>query len=431
MRLGTILLESRIIDEAALERALEIQTLTGGVRPLGQVLVEQDLLDRATLERLLAQQNERSAQRQGLLPVDGNQTAPFVRAALAAGASELVVSEGRPVQARVAGAWRNLTSEPVRGPEVWDFVRAEMGPEVLEQLAERRFVAQGHHRPGICRGRITAFRHCDGVAVVLALTPDRAAPPAELAIPESVLPLLASGKGLVLVAGERDMGRIETLSSLLGAITSDPSRYVLVLDDALDATSPSGGAVVSRRRTGDTPTQMVAALRSAIREDPDVIVAGDIGEAEAFDLALRAAEAGRLVIAWVNGCSVTATIQRVLNFYTSHDVPRVRATLAAQLRCVLVRQLLPNALHTGVVAATELLLVDAAVREVLRGGDLANLGLLLRVEGSQCGHSLDRCLLDLLTQGRVRFEDVFARAEEKAWLLERTQKGQKMAREPR
>ncbi|MCA8968032.1 MAG: hypothetical protein KDC48_24335, partial [Planctomycetes bacterium] len=103
----------------------------------------------------------------------------------------------------------------------------------------------------------------------------------------------------------------------------------------------------------------------------------------------------------------------------------VRASLAAVLRCVLVRQLLPDADHTGVVPATELLLVDDAAREVVRRGALDDLRLLLRSGTGTSGHSLDQSLLDLLVRGRVRLEDVFARCEEKAWLLERTRSGVK------
>jgi Tfp pilus assembly pilus retraction ATPase PilT len=161
-------------------------------------------------------------------------------------------------------------------------------------------------------------------------------------------------------------------------------------------------------------------LRSVVREDPDTMVIADVGSREAFELALRAAEGGRLVIAYLDAQNVVSALTRILNFYPRYELPRVRASLAAVLRTVLVRLQLPNAEHDGSVAATELLRVDDAARGVVRKGELADLGLLLRAEGDASGHALDRSLLDLLTSGRARMEDVFARAEEKAWLLERT-----------
>jgi twitching motility protein PilT len=118
---------------------------------------------------------------------------------------------------------------------------------------------------------------------------------------------------------------------------------------------------------------------------------------------------------------VVAALQRALNFYQSYDAPRIRATLASVLQCVLVKHLLPRAQNEGMVAATELLVVHEAARDVLRQGDLANVNLLMRMADAGSGHSLDRSLLALVQAGTIRFEDAFARAEEKAWLLEEYQ----------
>jgi twitching motility protein PilT len=321
------------------------------------------------------------------------------------------------VRLRVAGSWRQLTEDPVRGPEVWDFVRELMGAEVLEELAERHFVIRSWQRPELGRGSATAFRQFEGVAVRVVLAPVTTT--AETALPQAVLDQTRTGRGLVLVGGERGIGRLELLTPLLHAAARSGGDYVVAVDDEpIDL--PAQGAMVVRRRYGIDTEDRAAALRAAIGEDPDTLVVGDVGAPATFELALRAAEGGRLVVAWIDANNVTAMLQRILNFYPTYDLPRVRSSLAAVLRAVFVRHELPDAGHDGTVAATELLLVDDAVRDVLRGGELADLGLLLRMEGSRCGHSLDRSLLDLLTGGRVRLEDVFARAEEKAWLLERT-----------
>jgi twitching motility protein PilT len=416
-RLGAILLEGGIVGEADLERCLSIQALTGGTRPIGQILVEQDLIGQATLQRLLDLQKCRNELRAATVGAVDTGPVSLLQAARGNGAAELVVSEGRPVRLRVAGSWRQLTEDPVRGPEVWDFVRELMGAEVLEELAERHFVIRSWQRPELGRGSATAFRQFEGVAVRVVLAPVTTT--AETALPQAVLDQTRTGRGLVLVGGERGIGRLELLTPLLHAAARSGGDYVVAVDDEpIDL--PAQGAMVVRRRYGIDTEDRAAALRAAIGEDPDTLVVGDVGAPATFELALRAAEGGRLVVAWIDANNVTAMLQRILNFYPTYDLPRVRSSLAAVLRAVFVRHELPDAGHDGTVAATELLLVDDAVRDVLRGGELADLGLLLRMEGSRCGHSLDRSLLDLLTGGRVRLEDVFARAEEKAWLLERT-----------
>jgi Tfp pilus assembly pilus retraction ATPase PilT len=419
IRLGAILLEGGVVDEAGLERCLAIQALTGGSHPLGQILVEQGLIGTQELQLLLDLQRTRVAARAAVLPDTDVGCASLLQAARTQRAAEIVVSEGRPVRMRVACEWRQLTSESLRGPEVWEFVRELMGTEVLEALAERHFVVHAWDRGDVGRGSATAFRQFDGVAVRVTFAAAESPTAEEASLPARLVQAVQAGKGLVLIVGERGIGRADALAPMVQLAASEADHYVVVIDDE-PLPLPKTGAMVVRRRYGISPAQRAATLRNVVREDPDTLVIADVGSPETFELALRAAEGGRRVIAYMDACTATAALVRALNFYPTYDLPRVRSSLAAVLRAVLVRQMLPDAAHEGTVAATELLLVDDAVREVVRSGELMDLGLLIRAEGSQCGHSLDRSMLELLIAGRLRMEDVFARAEEKAWLLERT-----------
>lgn len=419
IRLGAILLEGGVVDEAGLERCLAIQALTGGSHPLGQILVEQGLIGKAELQLVLDLQRSRVAARKAAVQDTDVGCASLLLAARSQRAAEIVVSEGRPVRMRVACEWRQMTAEPLRGPEVWEFVRELMGDEVLEALAERHFVVHAFERADAGRGSATAFRQFDGVAVRVTFAAAEAPTPEQAELPPRLLEAVQAGRGLVLIVGERGIGRAEALAPMVQLVARHPDHYVVVVDDE-PLPLPTGGAMVVRRRYGLTPAQRAATLRNVVREDPDTLVIADVGSPETFELALRAAEGGRLVVAYIDAANTTGALVRALNFYPIYDLPRVRSSLAAVLRAVLVRQVLPDAAHEGTVAATELLIVDDAVREVVRSGELSDLGLLIRAEGSNCGHSLDRNMLELLVAGRVRMEDVFARAEEKAWLLERT-----------
>lgn len=423
-RLGAILLEGGVVDEAGLERCLAMQALTGSTRPIGRILVEHGLLDEATLRRLVDLQRQRlEIQRASTAPA-GMTSAALLAAARGSGASDLFVSEGQPARIRVGEAWQQLTDEPLSGPEVWDLVRETMGVDVLEQLADRRYVERSWRLGTLGGGIATAFRQFEGVAARLTLTGDGASSPEALGVPVALAEAVRQSRGLHLVVGERALGRAETLAAFVALLAKEDGDYVVVLGDE-PLPTPDGGALVVRRRFGLQPAERAAALRSALIEDPDALVVADVGTPEAFEIALRAAEGGRTVVAWIDAANATAALQRIANFYAVHDLARVRGTLAAVLRSVFVRQLLPDVHHTGTVAATELVLVDDAVREIVRAGELGDLAMLLRAEGCGCGHSLDRAMLVLLQRGRVRMEDVFARTEEKAWLLERTRGMQK------
>jgi twitching motility protein PilT len=418
-RLGAILLEGGVVDEAGLERCLAIQALTGGTRPIGQILVEQGLLSAPELQRLLDLQRTRAAARTEAVALTDVGSTALLTAARANQATEMVISEGRTVRVRAGCEWRQLTDQVLSGPEVWDFVREVMGSEVLESLAERHFVVRAWEREGLGRGSAIAFRQFDGVAVRITFPAETAASTEVATMHPAIVEAVKSGKGLVLVIGERGIGRSEALAPLIRLAATEPNQYVVVVEDE-QVELPKDGALVVRRRYGLSPDSRAEALRSVVREDPDTLVIADVGSPATFEIALRAAEGGRLVIAYMDAMTSTAALVRALNFYPGYDLPRVRSTLAAVLRAVLVRHELPAADHKGTVVATEVLVVDDAVREVVRGGELADLGLLIRAENGRSGHSLDRNMLELLAAGRVRIEDVFARAEEKAWLLERT-----------
>ncbi|MCA8975666.1 MAG: Flp pilus assembly complex ATPase component TadA [Planctomycetes bacterium] len=417
-RLGSILLESGLISEADLERCLSLQALTGSVRPIGQILVEQGAVDAEALKRVLELQQARSAERAlKSAPADA-MSESLLQSAQANGASEMIVSEGRKVRIRVAGKWRDLTDAVVSGPEVWDFAREVLGAQVLEEAAERKCVTRAwrHARHG--RGTARAFRHFEGVAVSLTFVADEI-DNCTIGLPERLIELVTEGRGLILVAGECGTRRAEVLTALTVASATDPGTHVIVVDDE-ELVLPETPALLGRRRLGKDAASRAHAVRSAVTEDPDVLVIADVGEVATFEVALRAAEDGRLVIGYIGATSVIAAISRILDFYAVYDVPRVRASLANVLRALLVRHSLPHSDGTEAVTATELLLPDDPVRDALRGGELGNISLMMRMSGGSCGHSLDHSMLELVTSGAVRLEDAFARADEKAWLLERT-----------
>lgn len=426
IRLGTLLLEGGIVDEAGLERCLAIQALTNHGRPIGQILVDQGMISPDALQRALQLQQERRQASASSVRADDLAADALLTLAASEGAAELVVSEGRRACIRTGMQWRPVTDTPLSGPEVWDFARAVMGDGVLEALAERHCVVQPWHASGAGHGLATAFRQLEGVAVRIAFTPEAVPDPGMAGVSPAIVEAVRGGKGLVLLVGERGLLRAETVASLLPVAAADQAQYVVVVDDE-PLPLPADRALVVRRRFGLTPAARAEALRAAVAEDPDALVVADIGDPATFEIALRAAEGGRLVIAWLDAANAAQALARLLGFPSTHDAARVRGTLAAALRAVLVRQQLPDATGTGTVAASELLVVDAAVRDAIRAGKLGDIALLVRAEGRNGGHSLDRSMLDLVAAGRVRLEDVFSRAEERLWLLDRTREMQAKA----
>lgn len=421
-RLGSILLENPLMRQEDIERCLEIQGLTGGTRPLGEILIQEGVISRSMLEELLAVQHSRRAETRGTAVVQGSGPASYLRSAIVHKASDLIMSEGRNVLIRTGGQLRELTNEPISSQDLHAFLVSRFGPEVLATLADEKTVTCEFLEPGLARGRISAFRHFDGLCVTIRLHPIAVRDPVTSGVPSELVQALGVGKGMILVTGELRSGITETMASLLSLAAADANRVVLVLDHDFESPAPAGPAVVTRRKIGQDTASVATGLRAATIEAPDVVFVGDASDVIAFDLALRAAEAGHLVVAAVRARSVVAALERVLNGYPAYDVPRVRTSMAAVVNCVVALHLLPTSEREGSVMAAEVLVSNDAAREIMRSGALSQLNLLMRLESSECGRSLDDSLIGLIETKRVRFEDAFVRAEDKTRLLQVVQK---------
>lgn len=417
-RLGALLLEGNLVREEDLERCLEFQTLTGGCRPLGQVLIELQVITEEDLEEILRlQRSRRSAQAQA--PIDGPTGVDRVLAtAVAAGATDLILTEGKPTMVRIAGVLRALTDEPLHPPEMWQFLLDHMGPQVLDRLAAEQYVSQ-EIVEGCGRGRMTAFRHFGGACCSVRLHPSQPRTPKEAGLSDEVVECVRAGRGLLLLAGRKHSGLTSTLATLLTEAVKGSPRLVVVLGEALEYAIPESESQVIFRRVGRDTVSYEAGLESAIREDADVIIVADVSSPRTFDMALRAAEAGRFVIAGLSARTVQEALVRVQGFYPEYDQRRVRVALAGVLSCVLRIQLVPDRNGTADVMATELLLLDESSRAVLREGYLQRLHLLMNIEDGLNGHSMDACLEELFRAEKISLEDAFQHADDKARFLRR------------
>ena len=418
-RLGAILLESRIIREEDLERCLEIQALAGNAKPLGQILVDQRLIDPRTVDNLLHVQQTRRERHLQQLEIHGTDPSRYLDNAVAAGANELHLSEGRPPLARVAGDLRTLDPEPLAGPEVWQFVREYMGPKMLEMIADRHAVTCAFRQPGLARGRMTAFRHSDGIGVNARVHPEPVRPLDDRLFGASMRSTLAMQKGLVLLTGERGNGLTETFASLLHEAARHGGRHILVLDDCLEYPEPTvGDARVCMRQVGIHTKSYGDGLTAALRSKPDVIFLGDASNPTTFNLALNAAESGTLVVATVHAASTTAALKRVISFYPSYAQSRVRSILASVTQSVVAVRLVPATAHDEFRLATEALHLGATAREIVRAGAIEKIKLVLRLESGAQGHPMDATLLEMLESGEASFEDVFPFAQDKSLFLQ-------------
>jgi twitching motility protein PilT len=417
-RLGALLTDAGIVSERDLRHGLEVQALAGGRWPLGQILVEQGFVSQAVLDDLLAiQARLRAGAPRSVEAMPGDfLDEAFLAEAVAFGVTDLLLSEGVRLRMRIAGQLVEAAGEPLAGPELWEFVRRHMGIDALERIAERDSVTMDLRPTAGVRGRISACRHFDGLSIAARLHPLAVRRPEDSGLDERLIEAVRNGRGLVLLAGLAGSGVTETFATLLAAAAETADRSVLVLDRTFEYPVPAGsGALVTRRRIGDHTRDWRSGVRAALREEPDVLFVGDV-EPAAFDLAVHAAESGALVVACVRAPSTTAAISRAIGFRATHDRDRVGSALASALLAAVAVRTVPSAAGRAQVLATEMLLPDESIRDLVRSGALRRIRALLRVATG--GHSMDASLLALVEAGRARLEDVFPFAADKSAFLE-------------
>jgi twitching motility protein PilT len=323
-------------------------------------------------------------------------------------ATDLHVAANRPVLVRMLGELVALDPAPRPAAEVEALVLPLLGPARRQQLDDRGYVDLAVDVPGGGRLRANISRHQGGLKGAFRLAV--AVPPSlvELGLPAAVAKVTEHHQGLIVIAGPSGHGKTTTLAALVDLLNRARPIHIVTIEDPVEIVHPRHAAVVSQREVGRHTLSFAAALKASLREDPDVIVIGELRDRETVEIALTAAETGHLVLATMSTPSAAKTIDRLIDMFPPDDHPQVRASLGAALKAIVAQRLLPDAQGTGMVAAVELLVGVLALANLIRDNKLFQLpNLMLR--GRAFGMlRLDDSLLDLIRAGRLA-EDVALR----------------------
>ncbi len=337
---------------------------------------------------------------------------PLVARAAAMSASDVHLMDGEPVAVRSFGVVSVLEESAIRMDEliVW---RGDARARIL--AGESVDIAADLE--GIARVRVHVYATEAGVAAAIRLLPRSPPTLASLQMPVALDDLALAPHGLVLVCGATGSGKSTTLAALAQEALRRRSIVLITLEDPIEfALAASGQSLVRRRLIGrDTPT-FASGLRDALREDPDVILVGEMRDPETIALALTAAETGHLVLASIHSRSAASAIERIVDAYPPDGQAQVRAQLAESLRAIVAQRLLPRARGAGRVVAVEVLRGTHAVASLVREGKSAQIPTLLQSGRKEGMLSLERCLADRVAAGEVRAEDARAAANDPASL---------------
>ncbi len=328
-------------------------------------------------------------------------------------ASDLHLSSGLPPMLRVNGDIRRVNLPPMTPHDVhamlYDIMN-DMQRKGFEETLESDF---SFALPGIARFRVNIFMQSRGIAAVFRVIPTRVLTLDELGGPRVLQELCDLPRGLVLVTGPTGSGKSTTLAAMIDFINATRFAHILTVEDPIEFVHDSKQSLINQRELGSQTRSFANALRSALREDPDVIMVGELRDLETIRLALTAAETGHLVFASLHTSSAPKTIDRIVDVFPSGEKEMVRTMLSESLRAVIAQTLLKHRDGDRRVAAYEVMMATPAVRNLIRENKLAQL-LTSMQTGSQHGmQTLDQSLQDLVRRNQVSLADARAKAVQK------------------
>ena len=329
-------------------------------------------------------------------------------------ASDLHFMAGDPARIRLHGQLQALADEPLPPPLVEEMLREIMPKRAQDRLAKHDGADFAHTIQDVGRFRVNVLRHLGGLGAVFRIIPGRTKSLNELDMPEAVRSLCKASNGLILVTGKTGSGKSTTLASMVDDINSRLRGHILTIEDPIEFVHPRKGCLVSQREVGVHAPSFAAAVHGALREDPDVILVGEMRDLETISTAVTAAETGILVMGTLHTNGAAATVDRIINAFPAEKQGQVRAMLSTSLRGVISQQLVPTADAPGRVAALEILVNTPAVGNLIRQGKTDQLETVMQ-SGAQHGmRTMDVALQQLLDARRISGRSAYEKAFNKA-----------------
>ncbi len=316
-------------------------------------------------------------------------------------ASDLHLSSGLPPMIRVHGDVRRINMPPLEHAQVHAMVYDIMSDAQRKHFEENLECDFSFEIPNLARFRVNAFNQQRGAAAVLRTIPSRVLTLEELNAPKVFVELATQPRGLVLVTGPTGSGKSTTLAAMMNHLNENFYGHILTVEDPIEFVHESKRCLVNQRELGAHTLGFSDALRSALREDPDYILVGEMRDLETIRLALTAAETGHLVFGTLHTSSAPKTIDRIIDVFPAGEKEMVRAMLSESLRAVISQTLLKTRDGQGRVAAYEVMVGTPAIRNLIREGKVAQMYSSIQTGQSLGMQTLDQSLQDLVRRGLV------------------------------
>jgi twitching motility protein PilT len=333
-------------------------------------------------------------------------------------ASDLHLSAGSKPAVRVNGHIQRLEEiESLTGEDTQQLLYQILSSEQQKNLEIKRQLDFAHQVPGLARFRVNVYFQREQVGAVFRLIPENIKTLEELGLPNSLHKLAEQPRGIVLVTGPTGSGKSTTLAAVIDEVNRTRAEHILTIEDPVEFVHKHKKCIVNQREIGVDATSFAEGLRAALRQDPDVILVGEMRDLETIGTALTAAETGHLVLGTLHTQSASSTVDRIIDVFPPAQQEQVRIQIAGSLQGIVTQALMPTADGNGRVAALEILLPDDATRNLIRQGKVEQIYTIMQT-GTQKGmQTMEQSLADLTLRRVITLDVALSRSSRRDQLL--------------
>ncbi len=320
------------------------------------------------------------------------------------GASDIHLSSGYPPIIRMHGQLQKMNAQAISADHMNQLVNELLTKEQQNHYESTRELDFAYAISGLARFRTNAYFQLNGKALAFRIIPERIRPLEELGAPQGVYDLARRQEGFVLVTGPTGSGKSTTLAAMIDLIDTERQVHVITIEDPIEYVYKGKNCLINQRELGPHTKSFANALRAALREDPDVILVGEMRDLETISLALTASETGHLVFATLHTNSAAETINRIVDVFPAGQQDQIRAQFADAILGVISQRLLPTKNKMGRVAAMEIMIATPAIRNLIREGKIHQIPSAIQTGAKYGMQLMDQNLLAFVQSGKISGE---------------------------
>lgn len=336
--------------------------------------------------------------------------------------SDLHLKTGNPPMLRLRGDLERLNEPPFDEDELEQVLLSLLTEERKKILYEIKELDMSYAIEGVARFRVNMYWQRGKIGAVFRLIPYRIRTIDELKIPIVTKQISMMPRGLVLVTGPTGSGKSTSLAAMINHINLNSSRHIITIEDPIEYVHQDKKSIVNQREKGTDTHGFTEALKHVMRQNPDVILVGEMRDLETISLAITAAETGHLVFSTLHTVDASQTIDRIVDVFDPDQQAQIRTQLSVTLQAIISQQLLPTKDGTGRIAAFEVLVATPSIRTLIREGKTHQLNSDIQTGGEHGMQSLDSCLLGLVRDGKIDYEHALAKCSSLQEFTRRAQK---------